>query len=284
MNQVSRDELQSFMKQYDVDYSIGDLTPTVCALHGVAEPADCGGTPIAEVVDQAQHLADGEGKIERTLIYCPDAAGEIQRQKFPELFARVEKLAGMRFLSSAVMPSVTPVCYATIFSGASPQVHGTLRYDKRRIEIPTFFDAFVDAGKSVAVVAVNNCSIDTIFRKRKIDYYSTRTDAIAHRITRRLIALDEYDVIISYFTSYDHLSHHFGGESIVAAAALTTAVEYFEHLVADVDKYWKKHPRAVIWTPDHGNHAINDSQSAHGKNIPEDMLVDHYYRLRAAEE
>ncbi|MBP5531824.1 MAG: alkaline phosphatase family protein [Lentisphaeria bacterium] len=284
MNQVSRDELQSFMKQYDVDYSIGDLTPTVCALHGVAEPAECGGTPIAEVVDQAQHLADGEGKIERTLIYCPDAAGDIQRQKFPELFARVEKLAGMRFLSSGVMPSVTPVCYATIFSGASPQVHGTLRYDKRRIEIPTLFDAFVDAGKSVAVVAVNNCSIDTIFRKRKIDYYSTRTDAIAHRITRRLIALDEYDVIVSYFNSYDHLSHHFGGESIVAAAALTTAVEYFENLVADVDKYWKKHPRAVIWTPDHGNHAINDSQSAHGKNIPEDMLVDHYYRLRAAEE
>ena len=71
---------------------------------------------------------------------------------------------------------------------------------------------------------------------------------------------------------------------IVAAAALTTAVEYFEHLVADVDQYWKKHPRAVIWTPDHGNHAINDSQSAHGKNIPEDMLVDHYYRLRAAGE
>ena len=284
MNQVSRDELQSFMKQYDVDYSIGDLTPTVCALHGVAEPAECGGTPIAEVVDQAQHLADGEGKIERTLIYCPDAAGDIQRQKFPELFARVEKLAGMRFLSSGVMPSVTPVCYATIFSGASPQVHGTLRYDKRRIEIPTLFDAFVDAGKSVAMVAVNNCSIDTIFRKRKIDYYSTRTDAIAHRITRRLIALDEYDVIVSYFNSYDHLSHHFGGESIVAAAALTTAVEYFENLVADVDKYWKKHPRAVIWTPDHGNHAINDSQSAHGKNIPEDMLVDHYYRLRAAEE
>ena len=68
MNQISRDELQSFMKQYNVDYSIGDLTPTVCALHGVPEPEDCGGTPIAEVVDQAQHLADGEGKIRRTLI------------------------------------------------------------------------------------------------------------------------------------------------------------------------------------------------------------------------
>ena len=118
------------------------------------------------------------------------------------------------------MASVTPVCYATIFSGASPEVHGTQRYDKRRIEIPTLFDVFADAGKSVAIVAVNNCSIDTIFRKRKVDYYSTRDDAIAHRITRRLIAQDEYDVIVSYYTSYDHLSHHFGGYSKIAEAAL----------------------------------------------------------------
>lgn len=283
MNQISRDELKSYMQQYHVDYSIGDLTPTICALHGVPEPADCGGTPIAEVVDQAQHLADGEGKIRRTLIYCPDACGDIQRQKFPELFDRVEKLAGMRFLSSAVMASVTPVCYATIFSGASPEVHGTRIYDKRRIEIPTLFDVFADAGKSVAIVAVNNCSIDTIFRKRKVDYYSTRDDAIAHRITRRLIAQDEYDVIVSYYTSYDHLSHHFGGFSKIAEAALTTAVGYFEELVADVDRYWKRYPRAVVWTPDHGNHVIGEEHSAHGKNIPEDMLVNHCYRLRAAE-
>jgi len=282
MNPISRDELQSFMKQYHVDYSIGDLTPTVCALHGVPEPADCGGTPIAEVVDQAQHLADGEGGIRRTLIYCPDACGEIQRQKFPELFARVEKLAGMRFLSSAVMASVTPVCYATIFSGASPAVHGTKVYDKRLIEIPTLFDVFVEAGKSVAIVAVNNCSIDSIFRKRKVDYYSTRSDAIAHRITRRLIARDEYDLIVCYYTSYDHVSHHDGGCSPEAVAALTTAVEYFEELVADVDRYWKQYPRAVVWTPDHGNHVIDAGHSAHGKNLPEDMLVDHYYRLRAA--
>ena len=45
MNQISRDELRSYMQQYNVDYSIGDLTPTICALHGVPEPADCGGTP-----------------------------------------------------------------------------------------------------------------------------------------------------------------------------------------------------------------------------------------------
>ena len=283
MDQVSRDELRSFMEQYGVDYSIGDLTPTVCELHGVTPPECCGGTAIAEVTDQAQHLAGVEGGIRRTLIFCPDSFGEHQRGKHPELFARVEKLAGMRYLSSAVMASVTPVCYATIFSGASPEVHGIRIYEKPVLTVPTLFDAFVAAGKSVAIVSVNNCSIDSIFRKRKIDYYSTRSDAISLRIARRLIELDEYDLMVVYYTSYDHVSHKQGGDSPAATAALETGTEYFETLVADVERCWSKYPRAVVFAPDHGNHRVDDTHSAHGKNIPEDMLVNHYYRLRAAD-
>lgn len=284
MNVTSREELQSYMKQYKVDFSIGDLTPTICALHGVDVPEVCGAAEIAEVVDQAQHLTEGEpGMIRRTLIFCPDAVGEIQRRKYPDLLEQVERLAGMRFLSAGVVPSVTPACYATIFSGASPQIHGIQKYDRPILAIPTIFDAFAEAGKSVAIVAVNNCSIDSIFRKRKVDYYSTRSDAIAHRITRRLIAEDEYDVIVSYYTSYDHISHKQGGYSPEAAEALAVAVEYFKTLVADTDMHWKEYPRCVTWTPDHGNHVVDEHASSHGQNIPEDMLVNHYYRLRAAE-
>jgi len=284
MHQASRDELRSYMEKYHVDHSIGDLTPTVCAMHGVTPPETCGGTPIAEVVDQAGHLAGGDGRMERTLIFCPDAAGEYQRKKWPELFDRVEKLAGMRFLSASVMASVTPVCYGTIFTGASPGVHGIRVYEKPVLAVPTLFDAFASAGKSVAIVSVNGCSIDTIFRKRAVDYYSTRSDAVAHRVTRRLIEEDEYDCIVSYYTSYDSVSHKRGGFSPEAESALTTGVEYFETLAADVDRCWKHHSRAVIWTPDHGNHIVDGSHSAHGSDIPEDMLVNHYYRLRSAGE
>lgn len=285
MNQTSRDELRSFMKQYQVDHSVAELTPTLCALHGVTPPDVCGAEEIAEVVDQARHLTGGEtGEIRRSLVFCPDAVGEVQRRNYPELLERVRKLAGMRFLASSVMPSVTPVCYASIFSGASPEIHGIRKYEKPVLTISTLFDVFAAAGKSVAIVSVNNCSIDTIFRKRKIDYYSTRNDAVAHKITRRLIAEDEYDVIVSYYGSYDHFSHTTGRDSRESVAALAAAVEYFETLVADTDLHWKRYPRAVLWIPDHGNHPIDEHSGAHGENIPDDMLVNHFYRLRAAGE
>ena len=284
MNQTSRNELRSYMQQYHTDYSVADLTPTVCALHGVPAPAESGAEEIAEVIDQAQHLTDGEpGGIRRTLLFCPDAVGEVHRNTFPELLAEVEKLAGMRFLSTSVMPCVTPVAYASVFSGASPEVHGIRKYEKPILTVPTIFDTFAEAGKSVAIVAKNGCTVDSIFRKRKIDYYSTRDDARAFEITRKLLADDEYDLIVSYYSYYDNRSHKTGCNSPESVAALKTAVEYFKTLVADTEKFWKKYPRAVVWVPDHGNHTVDECTGSHGKNIPEDMLVNHYYRLRSAE-
>ena len=56
MNQISRDEIRSFMEKYHVDYSIADVTPTICALFGLTPPDVCGGQEIAEVIDQAGHI------------------------------------------------------------------------------------------------------------------------------------------------------------------------------------------------------------------------------------
>lgn len=283
MNKISREELKKYMDQYQLDHTIGDLTPTLCALFGVPEPAECGAAGVAAVVDQAEHLTGRPGGIARGLIFCPDAVGEVHRQKYPEKLARVEKLAGFRIPSASVMPSVTPVCYGTIFSGASPTVHGIRKYEKPVLEIPTLFDVFAEAGKEVAIVAVNGCSIDTIFRRRKVDYYSFRTDAQSFEMTKKLLEEDKYDLIISYYTSYDHLSHKHGPYAPVSEDALETAVRYFEELTALTERVWQRADRVVAWVPDHGNHVVDEHSGTHGTNTPEDMVVNHFYRLRAAE-
>ena len=283
MNEISREELKKYMDQYQLDHTIGDLTPTLCALFGVPEPAECGAAGVAAVVDQAEHLTGRPGGIARGLIFCPDAVGEVHRQKYPEKLARVEKLAGFRIPSASVMPSVTPVCYGTIFSGASPTVHGIRKYEKPVLEIPTLFDVFAEAGKEVAIVSVNHCSIDTIFRRRKVDYYSFRTDAQSFEMTKKLLEEDKYDLIISYYTSYDHLSHKHGPYAPVSEDALETAVRYFEELTALTDRVWQRADRVIAWVPDHGNHVVDEHSGTHGTNTPEDMVVNHFYRLRAAE-
>ncbi len=280
MNELSRNELRKYMEQYSVDNSIGDLTPTVCALMGVEEPSGCGGTPIAAVVDQAFRVTDREGQMEKILIFCPDAVGEVHRQKYPEKLARVEKLAGLRFKSSSVMASVTPVCFATIFSGASPEVHGIKTYTKPVLTVETLFDVLAKAGKNVAIVSRNECSIDKIFRKRNVDYFSFRSDEAILDQTRKLMQESDYDVIVSYFMDYDHFSHKCGPYAEKSVDALENGVRYFETLVADADKYWKDFDRTLIWAPDHGNHVIDETSGGHGSNIPEDMVVNHFYRIR----
>ena len=279
MNEISYAELKKYKDQYNVDYSIGDLTPTICEINNWQVPAQSGATPIPVVVDHAQRVFEGEGKNEKTFIYCPDAVGEIHRQHYPELLARVEKVAGIRLLSSGVMPSVTPVCFGTIFSGASPEVHGITHYTKPVLEVETLFDSAANAGKKVAIIAVNQCSIDMIFRKRKVDYYSMRTDARCREIAEKVLRTDDYDMIVCYSTDYDHLSHKTGCDSEESVTALKNCVQYFEDFARLTDEIWGKYNHTLVWAPDHGNHPISETSGTHGTNTPEDMLVNHFYRI-----
>ena len=281
MNETSFAELKQFKDKYGTDYSIGDLTPTVCEINNWPVPAQSGGTPVAMVVDHAQRLFGGEGKNEKTFIYCPDAIGEIHYQHYPDELKKVERLAGIRLLSSGVMPSVTPVCFGTIFSGASPEVHGIKQWTRPVLTVETLFDSAVAAGKKAAIVSVNYCSIDLIFRKRKIEYISTVSDASSRDFAEKLLRWYDYDLIVCYSTDYDHLSHHTGCDSEESVTALKTCVRYFEDFVRLTDEIWGKYNRTVIWAPDHGNHPVNEKSGTHGANCPEDMLVNHFYRIEA---
>jgi predicted AlkP superfamily phosphohydrolase/phosphomutase len=279
MKEKSAAVFQEFKTRYNRDYSIGDLTPTVCELFGIPEPETCGATAIAPVVDQAARTM-GEGAMERMVLFCCDAMGEHQREHYPEVFERIEKVAPFRIPSVSVMPSVTPVCYGTIFSGAAPCVHGIQKYEKPVLQIDTLFDVLARAGKNVAIISYNYCSIDTIFRRRDVDYYSFRTDEQSFECTLELIAKNNYDVIISYMTEYDSKQHKTGCFSPESTEQANFAAERFEKLAEAMDKHYGNMNRALVFVPDHGGHLLDETHGTHGFDIPEDMLVSHYYRLR----
>ncbi len=283
-NEISKQELQSYQHQYQTRNSIGDLTPSLCQMLGIRVPKQCGATAIPEVVDQAERLTGGEGRIQKALVFAPDAIGEVQRSRFPEELERVHKIAGFQVKSTSVMPSVTPVCFGTIFSGASPQVHGIQQYAKPVLTIETIFDTLAEAGKNVAIVTTNNTSIDKIFRDRKVDYYSTRTDQLSFQTAQRLLLEDDYDFIVLYFGSYDSASHHNGPWSETAVNEMKRAIAYFEEVNQTVEKVWKQYNRTLVWAPDHGNHQIDELTGGHGENIPDDMIVNHFYRVRKANQ
>lgn len=280
MKEQSSADLREFMKKYDRDYSIGDITPTICELFGTPEPESCGAAALAPIVDQAARTI-GEGKMEKIVLFCCDAMGEHQREHFPEAFAKIEKTAPFRIPSAAVMPSVTPVCYGTIFTGASPSVHGIQKYEKPVLKVETLFDVLAKAGKNIAIVSSCSCSIDMIFRERNMDYYSFRTDELSFECTRELIRKNSYDLIVCYMGDYDSKQHRTGCFSQESTFQANLGAKRFEQLAADMDEFYADKNRMLVFVPDHGGHNVEENSGTHGFDIPEDMLVSHYYRLKA---
>lgn len=266
------------MKNISATGCITELTPTLCTLFGVRIPARSTENCISSVMDYAQKTLGGE-KVEKALVYAPDGIGNILFEKYPEMFAGLAGAAPLRTLLRATMPSVTPVCFGSMFSGALPEVHGIREYSKPVLSCDTIFDVFPAASKKVAIVSNTQCSIDMIFRSRNVDYFSFMEDLRPCEFTGYLLEKYDYDLIICYNPIYDSVMHKTSTDSPEALAACAKSIEFFMHLTKIFDKRWESKNRVSVFAPDHGAHNNEDGRGTHGKDIPEDMLVNHFYRV-----
>lgn len=258
--------------------SIQSLTASVCALMGVAWPEHL--SPALEPVLAAAQMHLGGRTVSRCLVYAPDALGHHLYRRDPRMFAAIEAACPERVALRAVMPSVTPVCFASIFTGLSPDQHGIREYAKPVLTCDTLFDLLARAGKRVAIVAVANSSIDTIFRERNIDYYSENYDAEATERALELLAKDQHDFILVYHQEYDDMLHDHTPFDPVALAAAERNVSACATLAAAAREAWRHHDIALIVAPDHGAHIDPATgKGDHGLDIPEDMEVNHFYGL-----
>ena len=134
------------------------------------EPAAVTQAPIA-ALDKLCKKAFGGEKADRLLLYNPDAVALWLFQKYNEMFTDAQLASSIMLPLLSVMPSVTPVCFASMYTGLMPAEHGIKAYVKPVLKCNTIFDDLVKAGKRVALVSTSNDSISMIFLKRSIDYY-----------------------------------------------------------------------------------------------------------------
>lgn len=273
--------ITSLMQKYRKDCSVADLTPTLCTLAGIKPPARCESQAIKQVVELG-HKRFGNGHAEKILVFCPDAIGHFLRPQYPDDFKSLVDSTDFLAEGTNVMPSVTPVCFGTIFTGASPKVHGIEKYSKPVLTIPTLFDVFASEKKNVAILAVTGCSIDMIFRNRKVDYFSVRSNEIAFQLTKIVLQNHDYDLVISYDGGYDSTMHKTGVHSAASLEAMRDSIRRYDELVRLTDEVWKEYNRVTVFAPDHGAHNTTKTHGSHGTDTPDDILVDHYYRLRGA--
>jgi len=244
---------------------------------GIEPPTTCQASPLEPV------LALGLAGVERVLVYAPDALGRVFLDNRPELKKRLVAASDVQVELRAMFPPKTPVCFASMFTGAPPEVHGIRKYERPILTCDTLFDALARAGKRAAIVAVEDCSMDIVFRTRAIDCFSQDNDAQATELALELVRAGEHDFIVAYNQEYDdtlHRTRHDGPEALAAAGR---HVETFVRLWQAVEEHWAGHARALLFTPDHGAHydAVK-GKGDHGEEIPEDMDVLHFWHLASA--
>jgi hypothetical protein len=259
--------------------NIASVTPTICSLMGMPPPKNSGEKPIDTVL-AASEKALGGRHVEKMLVYAPDALGEWIYRENKRLYSGVKRLAPVEVEMRSVVPSKTPVCYASMFTGAPPKVHGITQYEKPVLTCDTLFDALTRAKKKAAIVAVKGSSIDLIFRNRKMDYYTEEYDPQVEARVLDILEAKDYDFILAYHQEYDDLMHESTPRDAEALKAFRRHLKSFETLATAFNKRYASVNRAVVFTPDHGTHIDPENgKGTHGLDIPEDMEVRHFWGI-----
>ena len=259
-------------------YSLDSVTPTVCALMDIEPPTGASATIIKEILE----AANGK-KMEKVSLFAPDAIGEWLFQRHRNEFSEVIKEAPIQIPIRSMTPSYTPVCYASMFTGMKPEEHGIYKYMKPVLKVETLFDAAEKAGKKVALVAVKDCSIDLIFRDRKIDYFTEKYDPEVNERVLELLENHDYDLIVAYNQEYDDLMHDSTPTDPEAIEAFRRHLRAFKTLADAFNKKYHGVNRAIAFLPDHGTHVDQDSgKGSHGTDSPEDMEVRHFWGIHTS--
>lgn len=254
---------------------------TVCASLAYAMGIDApeyAAAPSDELCGYIDKSFGGE-KADRIFMYNPDAVAQWIAQKYPELlFFRTEKYFDLKLPLCSVMPSVTPVCFGTMYTGAQPEVHGIQKYEKPVIKIDTLFDALIRAGKKPAIIADDECSLGKIYLERDMDYYICENMDEANAVAAEIMRRDEHDFILVYNGNYDSTMHKNGPESTVALGELRANARTFAMFSELIEKHWGEHNTLVGFAMDHGCHEIDGGCGSHGLDMDEDLNIEHYYK------
>ena len=113
--------------------SLDTLCAALAQTMGVDAPASAA-APNPAFLEYTRKVFGG-GTADRIFMYNPDAVAQWIYEKYANLMQEVIRRTELAVPMQAVMPSVTPVCFGTMYTGAQPAVHGIRSYTKPVITI-----------------------------------------------------------------------------------------------------------------------------------------------------
>lgn len=268
--------------------NLTNFAATLLNAMGINAPMHMSGAvlPLAEEI-----RAKAGGDVEKAFIFHVDAVPAYIVEAYPELFEAVRRHTQICGDFNAVMPSITPVCFGAMYSGAYPDENGVPCYlpptltpelIQPRISCTTVIEALVQAGKKVAVFTCSNGCIASMLYGRGADMFiiDGDDDEAMYRAADEALKQDRYDVIFLYQLSFDYTQHEYGPKSAEALNVLKTLTGRFESIAQHACAVWKDYRRLIVFNSDHGCHEVHDDSNhkgMHGDEIPEDMQMKWFF-------
>ena len=267
-------------------FSITSTAATIARIAGIKPPQHAESENSA-VIEKAAVVFGGRNA-DRVFLYNPDAIANWLFRKYTQFFTPALIRTSIQIPVHSVMPSVTPVCFASMYTGAKPEIHGIQAYVKPVVKTETLFDAYIKAGKKPVIVATEGDSMSKIFLERKMDYYFFDTPEKCNKKAVELIRRNEHDLIVLYNGNYDYCMHRNGPEAKNSLGKLRKNIETYAKMHDLIRKEWKDNNTLLAFLPDHGCHELdgktggNKKLGSHGLDMPEDMEIVHMYGFKAA--
>lgn len=245
------------------------------------EPPKHAAQPNGDLTAYVDRCLAGQ-KADRVFIYNTDAIAQWVIEKYPHLSEGARSRMELELPMRTVNPPKTPIAFGTMYTGAAPEVHGIVQYEKKLITIDTLFDALVRAGKKVALLTRNYYSMAVIFAGRPIDYFFCDTWPDVNAKAVELIMRDEYDFILTYNANFDDIMHRKGPESVESLSEMRFNFQTFCMFDTLIKEHWRHHNVLIGTGMDHGCHAVENGTGTHCDNTPEDRNIVHYYKIYPA--
>ena len=251
------------------EYSMMDVAPTASAVLQLPAPAHARGSPIPEI---AADLAGARGVAVLALDAFGVYAWNLWRAEMPWL----DSLHARRSVTlRSVMPSITPVNFATMVTGTDLERHQIHSF-RHSFACETLFDVVRKAGGKSAGVGLDGYTGSELlgrFADIRGNAGDGSDDAVAGKTMQ--IAGDERPVfLIAQFGRVDDVFHEHGPSSPEVVPMLRESDGRMRRVV----EHLKPLGYGILILADHGQHDTADPSTGgmrgiHGTGMPEDCLV-----------
>lgn len=86
-------------------------------------------------------------------------------------------------------------------------------------------------------------------------------------------------MIVLYNGDYDWAMYRFSPEGKRSIKALKENIETYASIRNEIKEKWTSHKTALAFAPDHGCHRQYGILGTHGRMIPKDMNIRHFWTI-----